>query len=75
MQGQSVTSVSHFHKNHGLVELTMFTIQPRVCGRTNALSGSICLPRTQFTAIGMPYEISSMTTDEEIMALNALQQG
>jgi hypothetical protein len=49
------------------------TIQPRACGKTNDLSGIICLPLRQFIAIGIPYATSSMTTDEDVMALNALQ--
>lgn len=51
---------------------TMLAIQPKVFGRTNERSGSIVRPRMQFTAIGIPYAISSITTDDEIIALNAL---
>ena len=50
----------------------MLAIQPKVFGRTNVRSGSIVRPRRQFTAIGIPYEMSSITTDDEIIALNAL---
>lgn len=50
----------------------MLTVQPRNSGRTNERSGSILLPRQQLTAIGIPYEIPSSTTDAETIALKAL---
>lgn len=45
-----------------------------VLGRTNCLSGSIFRPRIQFTAIGIPYAISNITTEAETMALKALDE-
>jgi hypothetical protein len=48
------------HPNHGV--------------RENERSGSIFLPRAQLTAIGIPYERSSNTTDAETMALKALDE-
>lgn len=53
---------------------TILRIQPIVLGRTNCLSGSIFRPRRQFTAIGIPYAISNMTTEAETMALKALDE-
>jgi hypothetical protein len=50
----------------------MLRVQPRISGRTNERSGNILLPRQQFTAIGIPYEIPSSTTDAETIALKAL---
>lgn len=50
----------------------MLRVQPRISGRTNERSGSILLPRQQFTAIGIPYEIPSNTTDADTIALKAL---
>jgi hypothetical protein len=38
---------------------------------TNERSGNILLPRQQFTAIGIPYEIPRSTTDAETIALKA----
>lgn len=51
---------------------TRFIVQPNQSGRLKERSGSICLPRAQFTAIGIPYEMSSSTTDAETIALKAL---
>lgn len=50
----------------------MLMVQPTISGRTNERSGSIFLPRQQFTAIGIPYERPSNTTDAETIALKAL---
>lgn len=50
----------------------MLAIQPTVLGRTKARSGSMLRPRIQFTVMGMTYAISSITTEQETIALNAL---
>lgn len=50
----------------------MFNTQPTIFGMTNLRSGSMLRPRTQFTAIGIPYEIFSSTTEADTMALRAL---
>lgn len=53
---------------------TILRIHPTTLGRTNCLSGSIFRPRRQFTAIGIPYAISNITTEAETMALKALDE-
>jgi hypothetical protein len=51
---------------------TMFNTQPRRLGSTKCLSGSMLRPRRQWTAIGIPYERSSNTTEADMIALKAL---